>query len=406
MPLDAYIVDCVRTAGGKKKGVLSGWHPADLGAEVVDEVVKRSGVPPGAVDDVIIGCVSQVGGQSANIGRTIVLSSKVLPETVPATTVDRQCGSSQQAIHFAAQAVMSGTQDVVIAGGIEVMSQVPIGSNIIAGMKAGHGNPMAGKGFQSRYSKDGSLMMPSQFGGAELLAKKYNMTREELDRFGVESHQKAEKATAAGHFNHEILPVRGEYPKTKEVTDVVADEGIRKGSSYEALARLKPLSPGGLVTAGQSSQITDGASAVIICNENAIKKYGLKPRARIVSLGLAGSDPIVMLEGPIPASKSALYKAGLTIDDIDLYEVNEAFAPVPVAFMKALNADPKKMNITGGAIALGHALGSSGTRLMTTLVNNLERTGGRYGIQAICEGGGTANATIIERVSSVSAPKL
>eukprot|EP01064_Diplonema_japonicum_P027544 TRINITY_DN3_c0_g1_i2.p1 TRINITY_DN3_c0_g1~~TRINITY_DN3_c0_g1_i2.p1 ORF type:complete len:406 (+),score=155.13 TRINITY_DN3_c0_g1_i2:70-1287(+) len=402
MPHTAYIVECVRTAGGKKKGQLSGWHPADLGAKVLDEVVMRSGVPPAAVDDVVVGCVSQIGSQAGNIGRTMVLSSKVLPETVPGTTVDRQCGSSQQALHFAAQAVMSGTQDVVIAAGVEVMSLVPIGSNIADGLKAKRGNPFASEGFQGTYSKDGKMTMPSQFGGAELLGKKYGLERAELDAFGAASHQKAARATAEGAFKREIVPVLGTNPKTGEKVVVDKDEGIRPTSTVEALQKLKVLAPGGMVTAATSSQITDAASAVLVCNEKALAKYGLKPRAKIVTLALAGSDPIVMLEGPIPASQTALAKSGLTINDMDLYEVNEAFAPVPVAWLKALKGDPAKLNVNGGAIALGHALGSTGTRCMTTLVNALERTGGRYGIQAICEGGGTANATIIERVSEPS----
>ena len=406
MPMDAYIVDCVRTAGGKRKGVLSKWHPADLGASVVDEVVRRSGVPPAAVEDVIVGCVSQIGSQAGNVGRNIVLASKVLPEAVPGTTVDRQCGSSQQALHFAAQAVMSGTQDVVIAAGVEIMTQVPIGSNISDGLKAGRGNPFVAKGFQANYSKDGKMVMPSQFAGAEMLAKKYNLDRESVDRFGAESQQKALAATKAGIFKKEILVVEGQDGKTGEKVSVTADEGIRAGTTYEKLAGLKPMAEGGVLTPATSSQITDGASAVMICNERAVKKYGLKPRARIHALGLAGSDPVIMLEGPIPATKSVLAKAGMTIDDIDMYEVNEAFASVPMAWAKALGADPKKLNVSGGAIALGHALGSTGTRCMTTLVNGLERTGGRFGVQAICEGGGTANATIIERVSEVRQAKL
>eukprot|EP01061_Rhynchopus_euleeides_P001143 TRINITY_DN1081_c0_g1_i11.p1 TRINITY_DN1081_c0_g1~~TRINITY_DN1081_c0_g1_i11.p1 ORF type:complete len:426 (+),score=168.89 TRINITY_DN1081_c0_g1_i11:60-1280(+) len=406
MPYDAYIVDCVRTAGGRRKGMLSKWNPADLGAAAVDEAVRRSGVPPAAVEDVIFGCVSQIGSQAGNIGRTVVLSSKVLPETVPGTTVDRQCGSSQQALHFAAQAVMSGTQDIVVAGGVELMTQVPIGSNISDGLKAGRGNPFSAQGFQANYSKDGKFVMPSQFAGAELLAKKYGVTREEADRFGAESQQKALAATKAGVFKKEILVVDGQNPKTGEKVPLVADEGIRPGTTYEKLQGLKAMAEGGILTPATSSQITDGASAVVIVNERAVKKYGLKPRARIVAMALAGSDPVIMLEGPIPASKTVLQKAGMSIDDMDLYEVNEAFASVPLAWVKGLNADQKKLNIAGGAIALGHALGSTGTRCMTTLVNGLERTGGRYGIQAICEGGGTANATIIERVSQVREAKL
>ena len=408
MPMDAYIVDCVRTAGGKRKGVLSKWHPADLGASVVDEVVRRSGVPPAAVEDVIVGCGTKLGAQAGNIGRNIVLSSKVLPESVPGSTVDRACGSSQQALHFAAQAVMSGTQDVVIAAGVEVMSLVPIGTHVTDCVSRGHPTNES-IGFQTRYAHHGtgdSPVDPTQFAGAEMLVSKYALTREALDSFGVASHAKAQAATANGHFKKEILVVEGHDKKLDVRVSVTADEGIRAGTTYEKLAGLKPLAEGGNITAATSSQITDGASAVMICNERAVKKYGLKPRARIHALGLAGSDPVIMLEGPIPATKSVLAKAGMTIDDIDMYEVNEAFASVPMAWAKALGADPKKLNVSGGAIALGHALGSTGTRCMTTLVNGLERTGGRFGVVAICQRGGTANATIIERVSEVRQAKL
>eukprot|EP01063_Lacrimia_lanifica_P019586 TRINITY_DN269_c0_g1_i3.p1 TRINITY_DN269_c0_g1~~TRINITY_DN269_c0_g1_i3.p1 ORF type:complete len:412 (+),score=207.44 TRINITY_DN269_c0_g1_i3:67-1302(+) len=409
MPFEAYIVECVRTAGGKRKGSLGTYHPADLGAQVCDEVVRRSHVPAAAVEDVIVGNVSQIGAQAGNLGRTIVLSSKVLPETCPGTTVDRQCGSSQQAIHFAAQAVMSGTQDVVIAAGVEVMTLLPIGCNISDGLKCKRGNPFAGKGFQGNYATDGKAFMPSQFGGAELLAKKYGCTREELDKFGVASHQNAAKATKEGWFKEEIMPIEVEVKKTVDGKPVVEkkmfdyDEGIRPGSNLAKLSTLKTLAEDGIITAATSSQITDGASAILIVNERALKKYNLKAKAKITQLALSGTDPRIMLEGPIPASQTALAKANLSINDIDLYEVNEAFAPVPVSWMKALKADPAKMNVSGGAIALGHALGSTGTRCMTTLVNNLHRTKGRYGILAICEGGGTANATIVERVSASGA---
>ena len=408
MPLDAYIVDCVRTPGGKNKGVLSRYHPADLGTLVLDEVVRRSGVPPAAVDDVIVGCVSQFGAQSCNIARTMVCGSKLVPDTVPGTTVDRQCGSSQQAIHFAAQAVMSGTQDCVVAAGVEVMSLLPIGCTVSDALKTKRGNPYASKGFQeNNVGDDGRFAMPSQFKGAETLVHKYDLNREELDRFAAASHQRAAAATRAGHFKREVLPVPG-VTRAGETVVVRADEGIREGTTYEKLSTLKPLDSdgGGVITAGTSSQITDGASAVMVCNERAVKKYGLKPRARIVQLSLAGTDPMVVLEGPIPASQHALRSSGLSIKDIDLYEVNEAFASVPVAWMKALGAEHSRLNVSGGACALGHPLGASGARLMTTLVNNLERTGGRYGLEAICEGGGTANCTIIERCSAVRNPKL
>eukprot|EP00756_Hemistasia_phaeocysticola_P024908 Hpha_TRINITY_DN15978_c0_g1::TRINITY_DN15978_c0_g1_i1::g.74785::m.74785/K00626/E2.3.1.9, atoB; acetyl-CoA C-acetyltransferase len=398
MPLNAYIVECCRSAMGKRNGSFSKLHPSDLGAQVVDECIRRSGVPPAAVDDVICGCVSQIGAQAGNVGRNIVLSSSVLPESVPGTTVDRQCGSSQQALHFAAQAVMSGTQDVVVACGVELMSLIPIASNIALGAKNKMGVPFGNQGWKKNYGN----LMPSQFMGAELLAKKYDLTREEMDKFGAESHRRAHAATLAGNFKKEIVPIDGQNPKTKEVVKgLTVDEGIRPQTTVEGLGKLKLLAEDGRLTAGTASQITDGASAVLIVNENALKKYpSLRPKARIVSLALAGSDPKIMLEGPIPAGRAALKKANLTIQDMDVYEVNEAFAPVPMSFVKALGGDYAKLNPSGGAIALGHPLGATGTRLMTTLVHDMERRGLRYGMQAICEGGGTANATIIERVSA------
>eukprot|EP01062_Namystynia_karyoxenos_P019985 TRINITY_DN1755_c0_g2_i7.p2 TRINITY_DN1755_c0_g2~~TRINITY_DN1755_c0_g2_i7.p2 ORF type:complete len:433 (+),score=163.09 TRINITY_DN1755_c0_g2_i7:85-1299(+) len=404
MPYNAYIVSCCRSAMGKRNGTLSKTHPSDLGAAVVDECVKRSQVPPVAVDDVICGCVSQIGAQAGNIGRNIVLSSKVLPESVPGTTVDRQCGSSQQALHFAAQAVMSGTQDCVIACGVEVMSLVPIASNITVGMKAKMGLPFGNKGWVANYGR----MAPSQFNGAELLAKKHHITRGEMDQFAAESHRRAHHAQQNGYFDQEIVPIDGVNPKTGEpVPGFRKDEGIRPGTTVEGLSKLKLLAEDGRITAGTSSQITDGASAVMLVNENALRRFPqLRPRARIVSLALAGTDPKIMLEGPIPAGRAALEKAGLTIQDMDTYEVNEAFAPVPMSFVKALGGDHKKLNPNGGAIALGHPLGATGTRLMTTMVHDMERRSLRYGIQAICEGGGTANATIIERVNRLPGSRL
>lgn len=395
MPYSAYIVDCVRTPAGKKNGWLSKWHPADLGAEVVNALMDRTGLPLDAVEDVIFGCVSQIGAQAANIGRSVVLSSK-LPETVPGTTVDRQCGSSQQALHFAAQAVMSGTQDVVIAGGVEVMSLVPIGSNVIDGLKNKRGNPQGPKIFE-KYK-----VQFSQFMGAELLAKKYSLTRQEMDEFAVASHAKATKATQSGYFANELVPMTGWDKKTNQTVNVTRDQGIRSGTTLKKVQSLKTLKKDGLITAATSSQISDGASAVMVVNERALRKFNLKPRAKIVSLGLAGSDPVVMLEGPIPATFQALDKANLTIDQISCYEVNEAFCSVPLAWAKAVEADKSKLNMNGGAMALGHPLGATGTKLMCTLVNTLERIGGRYGLQAICEGGGTANATIIERCQSLA----
>jgi len=397
MPLTAYIVECVRTAGGKKGGRLSGVHPVDLGATVLDEIVTRAGIDGSKVDEVIVGCVSQVGAQTGNIGRMMVLASKKLPQSVPGTSVDRQCGSSQQALHFACQAVMAGTHDCVIAAGVENMSQVPIGASIVDGLKAGHGQPSQSLGIQANYGKGVQF---SQFGGAELLAKKYNITREELDKFGFASQKKAYQATKEGRFKREIVPMKVLDKEGKEVVHDV-DEGIRADVNYEQMQKLKTLDPKGIITAATSSQICDGAAAVLICNENGLKKLGLRPRAKIVAQGQAGTDPIIMLEGPVPAGKSAFEKAGLTSKDIDIFEVNEAFAPVPIAFMKAHNIPDEKMNVNGGACALGHPLGASGCKLMTTLVHELERRKGRYGMQAICEGGGTANATIIERIEGL-----
>jgi acetyl-CoA acetyltransferase family protein len=322
----------------------------------------------------------------------VVLASKYLPITVPGTTVDRQCGSSQQALHFAAQAVMSGTQDMVIAMGLENMSKIPIGSSIIDGLKNGRGRSEESKGIQAKWPD----VQFSQFDGAELLAKKHKITREDLDKFGYTSQKRALEATKAGRFKNEIIPMEGKNNKGENVNHVV-DEGIRPNVSLEDMSKLKSLREGGVITAATSSQICDGASAILIVNERALKKFNLKPRAKIVQLALAGDSPIIMLEGPIPASQTCLQKAGLRISDIDLYEINEAFAPVPLAWAKVLGADLNKLNVNGGAIALGHALGSSGTRCMTTLLNELERRNGRYGLLAICEGGGTANATIISR---------
>ena len=390
---NAYIVGAVRTPGGRKNGKLSQWHPADLGALVLDEIVERTGVKPEMIDDVIFGCVSQSGAQSGNIARTAVLASS-LPESVPGTTVDRQCGSSQQAIHFAAQAVMSETQDIVIAGGVEVMSQVPIGAAIIDSFNAGHGQPFGGKGTSERYPG----VQFSQFTGAEMMAERWQMPREELDSFALASHQKAINATESGFFDREIVPVEGDLPNGEKEM-VTVDEGIRFDASEESLSGLNTLTDEGVLTAGTSSQICDGAAAVMLVNDAGLKKLGLKPRAKVVALALAGDDPVIMLTGPIPASKNVLEKASMSIEDIDLYEVNEAFAPVPLAWAKELNADLDKLNVNGGAMALGHPLGGTGAKLMTTLLHELERREARFGLQAICEGGGTANAMIIERIS-------
>ena len=392
MPENAYIVSAVRTAGGKKNGRLSKWHPADLGAQVLDELVRDTGIDPADVDDVIFGCVDQVGAQSGNIGRNAVLASS-LPESVPGTSVDRQCGSSQQAIHFAAQAVMSGTQDVVIAGGVEVMSLVPIGASVKDGYDAGHGFPFNAAGIEKRYPG----VFFSQFTGAELVAKKWNLTRDILDNYAYNSHLKAKNATDLSYFDKEILPVKGKNDNEDD-SMVMSDEGIRYDCSVEGLSGLNSVSEGGVITAGNASQITDGAAAVMICNDAGLKKIKKDPRAIIRSISVVGDDPVYMLTGPIPASKLALKTAGLSINDIDLYEVNEAFAPVPLAWAKELDADHAKLNVNGGAIALGHPLGATGAKLMTTLLHELERREGKYALQAICEGGGTANATIFEKL--------
>lgn len=389
----AYIVEAVRTAGGKRDGKLSLWHPADLGATVLNELVQRLDMDPSLVDDVIFGCVDQVGAQSGNIARNAVLSSS-FPESVPGTSVDRQCGSSQQAIHFAIQAVMSGTQDIVIGGGVEVMSMVPIGAAVKDGYDAGHGFPFDSDGMKKRYPG----IFFSQFTGAELVAEKWNLSREDLDKFALESHQKAANATDSNFFDREILPVQGK--NSEGINDMVfADEGIRFDASLDKLSGLKTVIENGVITAGNASQITDGAAAVMVCNDAGLKKIQANPRAEIVSIAVVGDDPVFMLTGPIPASKKALSAANLSIDDIDLYEVNEAFAPVPLAWAKELKADRKKLNVNGGAMALGHPLGATGAKLMTTLLHEMERTESEFGLQAICEGGGTANATIIKRVS-------
>jgi acetyl-CoA acetyltransferase family protein len=388
----AFIVNAVRTAGGRRGGKLSKVHPIDLGAHVLDELVARTAIDPALIEDVIFGCVDQVGAQSANIARNCVLSTRSLPESVPGTTVDRQCGSSQQALHFAAQAVMSGVHDVVIAGGVELMSLVPLGGNAIAGHKAGMGVPY-GLGMKRRYP--GAKF--NQFTGAEMIAEKWGFSREQLDRFGLASHQKAAAATKEGRFTREIVPVEVEVEGGGS-EKFQADEGIRYDASYEAMASLKTLSDKGLLTAGTSSQITDGASALLVANEAGLEKLRANPRARIAAMTLAGSDPVIMLTAPIPATQKLLARAGKKIQDVDLYEVNEAFASIPLAWLHDIGADPAKLNVNGGAIALGHPLGCTGVKLMTTLLHELERRGGRYGLQTMCEGGGLANATLIERL--------
>lgn len=392
---DAYIVAAVRSAGGRKNGRLSKVHPIDLGAEVVDALVERSGVAVDEIDDLIFGCVSQVGAQSSNIARNVCLSS-VLGEAVPGTTVDRQCGSGQQAMHFAAQGVLSGTQDVVIAGGVESMSQVPIGANIIDGFKADHGVPY-GKKISERYPG----VQFNQFNGAELLAKKYELTSDELNEFALDSHVKAKRAVEEGRFDSEIVPIEIEL-EDGSLEMHTQDEGIRMDATIGSISGLEPMQEGGLLTAANASQICDGASAVMIANGATCKRLGLKPLARIVAMSVIGSDPVIMLEGPIPATQKVLKTAGLSMDDIDLFEVNEAFGSVPLSWARAMEADLSKLNVNGGAQALGHPLGGTGAKLMTTMVHELHRTGKRYGLLAICEGGGTANGTIVERVDEVS----
>ena len=388
---EAYIAGAVRTAGGRKGGKLAGWHPADLAAQVLDALVDRTGADPELIDDVIFGCVVQIGQQAVNVARNAVLASK-LPESVPATTVDRQCGSSQQALQFAAQAVMSGTMDAVIAGGVESMTRVPIGLSTSLPRENGFG-VYKSPNMEQRYPG----VHFSQFTGAEMMAQKYDLSRDELDAYSYESHRKAIAATQAGCFDAEIVPLDVELPDGSTASHRI-DEGIRFDATLEGVRGLQPLREGGRITAASSSQICDGASACLVVNERGLAALGRAPLARIHHLSVLGHDPVIMLEAPIPATQRALRKAGMTIDDIDLFEVNEAFAPVPIAWLRSTGADPAKLNVHGGAIALGHPLGSSGTKLMTTLVHALARRGGRYGLQTMCEGGGTANVTIVERL--------
>jgi acetyl-CoA acyltransferase len=392
----AVIVDAVRTAGGKRYGKLSGWHAADLAAETLKALAERNNLDPALVEDVIMGCVMQVGNQSVNVGRSAVLAAG-WPEEVPATTIDRQCGSSQQSAHFAAQGVMAGAYDIVVAAGVEVMSTTPMGASVTPGSF-----PMGPK-VMERYAPRGGIVM--QGTSAEIIAAKWGLGREELDAYSAQSHQRAATATAEGRFANEIIPVlekrfdreSGQVIETGEM--VTADEGIRPDSTVESLAKLKPaFQEDGVVTAGNSSQITDGAAALLIMSEEKAKELGLKPRARFHAFSVCGVDPIEMLTGPIPATAKVLERAGMTLDQMDLVEINEAFASVVLAWEKEYSPDMTKVNVNGGAIALGHPLGCSGAKLMTTLVNELERTGGRWGLQTMCEGAGMANATIIERL--------
>ncbi|MDO7842071.1 acetyl-CoA C-acetyltransferase [Sphingomonas immobilis] len=383
---EAYIVAAVRTAGGRRNGRLAGWHPADLGGKVLDSVVARAGIAPDAIEDVIMGCVTQAGEQATQVGRNAVLASS-LPVSVPAVTIDRQCGSSQQAIQFAAQAVMSGTQDIIIAAGVESMTRVPMGSATLRDT----GVDANSQAIKDRFGITGF----SQFGGAEMIAKKWGFSREDLDAFGLESHLRAQAATKAGAFDNEILPIEITLPDGTTELHVV-DEGIRWDASEEGMAKVKLLVEGGVITAATSSQITDGASAVMVVSERALKEHNLTPLARIVNMTVTAGDPVVMLEEPLFATDKALKRAGMKISDIDLYEVNEAFAPVPMAWLKHIGADHARLNVNGGAIALGHPLGASGTKLMATLVYGLKARGKKYGLQTMCEGGGVANVTIIE----------
>jgi acetyl-CoA C-acetyltransferase len=380
---DAFIIDAVRTPVGRRGGRLSQIHPADLGGHVLTALMDRTGVDPGAVDDVVFGCVDTIGPQAGDIARTCWLVAG-LPDHVPGTTVDRQCGSSQQAVHFAAQAVMSGTSDLVVAGGVQSMSQIPISAAMLAGQAYGHETPFHGSpGWRARYGDQ----EVSQFRSAEMIAERWHCSRDDMEAYAVESHNRALRARAECRFDGEIVPVG----------EAVADEGPRE-PDWDKIRSLPTLTPGGRVTAACASQISDAAAALLIASGAAVAEHGLTPRARIHHLSVRGDDPVWMLTAPIPATEHALKRTGMTLDDIDLVEINEAFASVVLAWAKETGADRAKVNVNGGAIALGHPLGATGARLMTTLLNELERTGGRYGLQTMCEGGGQANVTIIERV--------
>ena len=389
---NAVIVDAVRTPGGKRNGKLSGWHPADLAAETLQALAERNDLDPALVDDVIMGCVMQVGDQSVNIARNAVLAAG-WPESVPATTVDRQCGSSQQALHFAAQGVMAGAYDVVVAAGVECMTRVPMGASIGSGV----GFPFGPK-VQARYEPVGGLV--PQGISAEMIADRWGLSREDLDAFGARSQQLGVRATEEGRFEREIIPVAVRDAEGKETGELLErDEGLRPGTTAETLSKLKPaFKQDGKVTAGNSSQITDGASAVLVMSEERANELGLAARARFVGFAVVGVDPVTMLTGPIPATKRVLERTKLDLGEIDLVEINEAFASVVLAWEKELHPDMERVNVNGGAIALGHPLGASGTKLMATLVNEPERSGGRYGLQTMCEGGGLANATVVERL--------
>ena len=382
---EAYIVAAVRSAGGRRKGALIGVHPADLGGAVLSALVDRAGIDPAVIDDVIVGCVTNGGEQTFAFGRNVVLASK-LPDSVPAVTIDRQCGSSQQAVHFAAQAVMSGTQDVVVAMGVEHMTRVPMGSNVKLYVDAGLSQGVWSQAIQKRTG----AAEPSQFIGAQMIADKYGFTRDQMDEYALGSHQRAAAAIKAGAFKGEIAPI----PTPDGVFDT--DEGVRYDASLEGMANLKPILEGGSITAGNASQMTDGSAALLIVSDKALKQYGLTPLARVHTMAVTAGDPVIMLEEPAPATKKVLERAGLKLDDIDLFEVNEAFAAVVMSWLKNTGADREKLNVNGGAIALGHPLGASGAKLMTQLVHGLRNRKKRFGLQVMCEGGGVANATIIE----------
>jgi len=384
MSNEAYIVDAVRSPTGKKKGTLAGIHAADLGAHAIKALIERTGIDPNEVDDVVFGCVDQLGAQAGDIARTCWLAAG-LPDHVPGTTVDRQCGSSQQAVHFAAQGVMSGTQELVVAGGVQTMNQIPIGAAMLAGQPFGQPDPFSGsRGWRERYG----TQEVSQFRAAEMIADKWQISRREMEEFALESNRRALEAIERGYYNREIAPLNG----------LATDETPRVGTTLEKMAQLQPLAPGGRITAAVSSQIADGAAALLIASAAAVSRHGLKPRARIHHLSVRGADPVWMLTAPIPATQHALARSGLALADIDLVEINEAFASVVLAWQRELKADLGRVNVNGGAIALGHPLGATGAKLMTTLLHELERRGGRYGLQTMCEGGGQANVTIIERL--------
>jgi acetyl-CoA C-acetyltransferase len=390
---EAFIVAAMRTAGARRGGRLAGWHPADLAAQVLDALVARLAIDPALIDDVILGCVGQAGEQAGNIARNAVLASK-LPESVPGVSVDRQCGSSQQALHFAAQAVMSGSMDVVIAGGVESMTRVPMGLPATLPFKHGFGTYMS-PAMQTRYPG----VQFSQFAGAEQLAAKYGLSKDAMDEYALASHRRAAAATREGRFAAELVPIAVRSTEGSPSGEMhTADEGIRFDATREGIAGVKLLAEGGRITAATASQICDGAAALVVANEHGLKALGARPLAIVRQMTVVGHDPVIMLEGPVPATPVALRKAGLKLDDIDLYEVNEAFASVPLAWLKATGADPERLNVNGGAIALGHPLGASGAKIMTTMVHALHARGARYGLQTMCEGGGLANVTIVERV--------